>query len=413
VSLDLSNVSGDLKSLPVVKPNGRKKDRDGLHKRRGIWEYRLLIDGTWRAFSAGTRDYDEARTKYATARANQGRGVLPSDREKLRFTEASDDWLQRRIQDRKAEKTISTDRERLVPVKLAFGGLRLNDFTLDKIYAYRRTRLLAVGPRTVNMEVKVIRQVLDDAKCWARIGQEYKPLKEHKRGPGVALDESQLQHPIEVASSKPEWQTAFLGAWIAANTTMRGCEIKRARLRNIDLAAGLVIVDRQMTKTDGGVREIPLNDEAKEVLAVALDRARLLGASDREHFLFPGFDFKQTKTDTRIKGMGHNPLRPMKSWRTAWRSLRRVAGLPTFRFHDLRHTAITTMAIKGVPMPTIMALAGHLSPVQTLYYTHVANRAKKSAVSTLTVFAGQNTPPTVGERVATANKRARLRLVKR
>lgn len=386
----------DLSTLPVVKTRGKKKDRDGLHKRRGIWEYKLFVDGNWRAFSTGTTEYQQAREIRDAAKSNQKKGLLPSDRGKLKFSEASQDWLRRRVEDGLAENTIRTDKERLVPVTKAFGEVRLKDFTMERIYAYRRSRMGTAGPRTINLEVKVIRQVLQDAKCWARIGQDYKPLKEDKRGPGVALDESQLQHLIEIASSKPQWQTAFLGAWIAANTTMRGCEIKRARLRNVNLAAELVFVDREMTKTDGGVREIPLNDEAQQVFALALERARLLGASEADHFLFPAFEFRRTQSGNNTKGTGHNPARPMKSWRTAWRSLRKAAGLPSFRFHDLRHTAITTMAVKGTPILTIMAVAGHLSPEQTRHYTHIGNRFKRSAVSTLGVFRSEQRP-VVGE----------------
>ena len=38
------------------------------------------------------------------------------------------------------------------------------------------------------------------------------------------------------------------------------------------------------------------------------------------------------------------PTRPMLMWDTAWRALRDAAGLPRFRFHDLRHTVITELA---------------------------------------------------------------------
>lgn len=46
-------------------------------------------------------------------------------------------------------------------------------------------------------------------------------------------------------------------------------------------------------------------------------------------------DYNVTKFD---------PTRHLKSWRTAWRTLTRKAGLPGFRFHDLRHCAITQLA---------------------------------------------------------------------
>ena len=39
----------------------------------------------------------------------------------------------------------------------------------------------------------------------------------------------------------------------------------------------------------------------------------------------------------------------------------RRAGLQGFRFHDLRHTAITELAEAGAPDATLMAIAGHMS----------------------------------------------------
>lgn len=44
---------------------------------------------------------------------------------------------------------------------------------------------------------------------------------------------------------------------------------------------------------------------------------------------------------------GHiDPTTPQKSWRSAWRSLRKEASWGGFRFHDLRHHAITELAAR-------------------------------------------------------------------
>jgi integrase len=148
-------------------------------------------------------------------------------------------------------------------------------------------------------------------------------------------------------------------------------------------------VARQTTKTDGGCREIPLNPEAQNVFEILIDRAKKLGSSAPDHFLFPAYLFRRTKDLVSAKGTGYDPTQPVKTWRTAWRSLRKAAGFPKFRFHDLRHTAITTMAVKNVPIPSIMAVAGHLSPEMTRHYTHVSNQAKAAAVGKPGVFRGK------------------------
>src|SRR5206468_9010008 len=54
-------------------------------------------------------------------------------------------------------------------------------------------------------------------------------------------------------------------------------------------------------------------------------------------------------SDLACKGAGYDPTRPAKGWRSAWRSLKKAAGMPKLRFHDLRHTCITKLAEAGVP----------------------------------------------------------------
>ena len=73
----------------------------------------------------------------------------------------------------------------------------------------------------------------------------------------------------------------------------------------------------------------------------------------------------------------------MKSWRTAWKSLRKAAGLEWLRFHDLRHTSITTLAESGLGDQVIMDIAGHVSPKMLKHYSHIHLKAKQSAVEAL------------------------------
>ena len=73
----------------------------------------------------------------------------------------------------------------------------------------------------------------------------------------------------------------------------------------------------------------------------------------------------------------------MSTWRTAWRSLTREAGLPGLRFHDLRHHAITELAESDASDQTIMAIAGHVSPKMLAHYSHLRLEAKRQAVNAL------------------------------
>jgi integrase len=57
--------------------------------------------------------------------------------------------------------------------------------------------------------------------------------------------------------------------------------------------------------------------------------------------------------------------------------------LADFRFHDLRHHAITELAESGASDQTIMAIAGHVSREMLEHYSHIRLEAKRRAVEVL------------------------------
>ena len=76
------------------------------------------------------------------------------------------------------------------------------------------------------------------------------------------------------------------------------------------------------------------------------------GSVEASHFVFsalrPKFRWNET-TRLPVTEWELDPSRPVGSWRTAWRSLTKKAGLRGLRFHDLRHTAISALGEVGVP----------------------------------------------------------------
>jgi integrase len=112
----------------------------------------------------------------------------------------------------------------------------------------------------------------------------------------------------------------------------------------------VIKIERDSTKTDGGVRLIPLNRDAFLAMAELLQRCELLGVTDADHYIFPACE--NGKIDA---------TRPMKTWRSAWRTLTKAAGLRGLRFHDLRHLAITELLESGLPDQAVMEIAGYVS----------------------------------------------------
>ena len=120
---------------------------------------------------------------------------------------------------------------------------------------------------------------------------------------------------------------------------------------------------------------IPLNNDALgAIISLRRNVKRLFGdLPSPDWYIFPHAEGNSKP----------NPTRPMSSWRTAWRSLTRKAGLAGLRFHDLRHHAITELAESSTSEQTIMSIAGHVSARMLAHYSHVRLQAKRVAVSAL------------------------------
>lgn len=364
-----------------------RRDNDGLHKRRGIWHYRLKIGSRWREVSARTRSYVEAKKLRQKALKDQDEGRLPSDMAKWSFDRAAAQWLAGREQQVSANtlsaRTYDSERYLLRSLSRGFGGKKLGEVTSHDIEDYRLHRARTVSPRTVNVEMKIFRMILRRAKLWTRLVDDYKPLTENKRGPGRALRPEEEKRLFEVASSNPDWGVAYNAAVLAAHTTARSEEIRGLRVADVNPIERTITIRRSTTKTDAGCRVVPLDNAATWALVRLIERARILGATNPEHYLFPFSRFRQTKNGGSPTGRGHDPTRPATSWRSAWESLREKAGMPWLRFHDLRHHCITRLAESGAPDHVIMSIAGHVSREMLEHYSHIRMEAKRTAVAAL------------------------------
>jgi integrase len=60
------------------------------------------------------------------------------------------------------------------------------------------------------------------------------------------------------------------------------------------------------------------------------------------------------------------------------------AGLPSIRFHNLRHSAASLMLAQGVPLKTIQEILGHSSiAVTSGFYAHLGEQLKREAADAM------------------------------
>jgi integrase len=354
-----------------------------LTKLGKTWHTHFFVDGQRFRQSLETSDWREAQAKEKALIAAATQGKLSTSSEdfaRLIFDDAAVKYLDSRLPEL-SESSQLKERQLLVKPKEHFRGKRLRNITAEDVLSYRQLRAAAgAGPAIVNMEVGVIRRMLKRAKRWSQIADDIRPLKE-PRSIGQALSYEQKVRLLHAADSNPEWQNARLAMTLALCTTMRGVEIKNLHWRDVDLLRRSFTVRR--SKTDAGLRSIPMNDDAYDAVLELWERAKSFDGTKPEHFLFPACEH------------GHiDPERCQKSWRTAWRKLTQAAGVKGFRFHDCRHHAITELAESQASDATIMALAGHVSRKMLEHYSHVRQEAKRDAVNVLS--AKRPMKPTIG-----------------
>ncbi len=340
-----------------------------LWKREKTWWADVTVCGTRYRESPKTTDHREARSleKELVVKIQEGKVAAPTGKAyaRLPFEEAANQYLKQR-EKRVAERTSQFEKERLRPLKRHIGSKPLARITSEDIGAYQQARAdKGVSGRTINMEMGVLQRMLKRAKRWALLAEDVTRYPEASHI-GWALTHEEKRRLFVTAGQRPSWMVAYCAATLAVSTTCRGVELKNLQWLNVDLFKEVLMVQR--SKNDSGRRTIPLNQDAVEALVRLRKRAEALGCAEPEHYVFPACQH------------GHiDPTRHQKSWRTAWRNLREAAGLQGFRFHDLRHTAITELAEAGAPDATLMAIAGHMSRRMIEHYSHVRMKAKREA----------------------------------
>jgi integrase len=141
---------------------------------------------------------------------------------------------------------------------------------------------------------------------------------------------------------------------LALTTGARAGELMRLKWSDLDLTNGRVYI--QVTK-NGDPKVSPILGSALEALQ-ELRRSCIPIVGVPHVFALPG------------SACGQNgPAFP----RTSWEQIREAAGLTDFRFHDLRHTTGSYLAMSGASEREIMEVLGHKTAAMVRRYSHLAH----------------------------------------
>ena len=156
-------------------------------------------------------------------------------------------------------------------------------------------------------------------------------------------------------------------------TGLRRGELLGLKWEDVDLQNGIIHVRRQVARVDGEVRELPLKTKnSYRNISISQDAVAMLEEMEAHRssdYVFPSSTGGPISPDS-VNNMLHRVLKR--------------AGLPSIRFHDLRHTFATLALQNGVDIKTVSGMLGHFSAGFTLdTYAHVTTSAQKEAARTM------------------------------
>lgn len=321
----------------------------------------------------------------------------------LLFREAFDLWLLHRtipagarsVSARYlAEKTVKDYKVGAKALEKFFGKMHLGDIHSGHIAVYQDGRLLCdqkiakwakpAGANCVRKEIALLLRLLREVGKWKE--EDDKSLvrvQAEENDVSRALTLEEQNHFLHVAAAKEQHGFIYRYALLALDTTCSAKELRCLRLGDICLADGLLMVRKASAKNKYRIRTIPIaSNEAMWALGQLIERARELGSSSPQHYLFPmysGYD-------------AYDPMQPMSEWGLAKRfdAVRDEAGLRWFMPNGFRHTALTRLAENGTPIHVMLARAGHIRFLTQKHYISIglASQRRWAQASIVSPLAG-------------------------
>ena len=332
------------------------------HRSKNSWRAEVCVGGIRKSATYDT--HDEAAAWARHIEADLERGLVPVVSKHVTLADLITKFIENCVVGKR--RTTRTERvETGVLNRIAkepFAEKALSRLSSVDFSDYRNRRLKQCKPATVRNELNMVSSVFESAKELGVMTPNVCDSKSVKR-PKVKNDRDRILTPDEWFRLKQKLaectNTSILPAAIFSyETGLRISELLELTWQDADAVNATIRVDkvrdRQTKKTvdgtkNGEKRMVPLSPVALAVLS-ELD-----------------------EVDERIFPLSHDVID------NAFPRARKRAALVNFRWHDLRHCAITKMA-RHIPNPLdLMAVSGHqtLSQVRRYYKALEAEKLAK------------------------------------
>ena len=246
-------------------------------------------------------------------------------------------------------------------IKEVLGSKRLNEITRQQIQTFH-TGLLATGLSGASCDhhVKLVRQALNLAIEWDMLDKNPAakvPLFNLDNKVEHYIDDAQLDKLLAVLRAEVSARSVALIAMFLLSTGARLNEALQATWSQIDRQTRVWRIPASNSKSKR-IRAVPLNDSAFDVL----DQLETEGKFDNL--------FVNLQTGA-----------PLTTVHKVWGRLRKKAGLPFLRIHDLRHQYASFLVNSGRTLYEVQQILGHSDPSVTQRYAHLSTKSLQDAAN--------------------------------
>ena len=212
------------------------------------------------------------------------------------------------------------------------------------------------SPPTVNRYLAALSHVLSKAVKWGWLEQS--PMASVDRGrenPGrvrfLSDDERDALLKACKASSNPDLYGAVV---LSLATGARKMEVMGLRWPQVDLMRGHIAF---LETKNGSKRGVTVSGAA---LAILKERAKV------------------RRIDNDLVFPSSKKPKPGETWkpvdlRAPWLTALKTAGIENFRWHDLRHTTASYLAMNGASLAEIAEVLGHKTLAMAQRYSHLSD----------------------------------------
>ena len=274
-------------------------------------------------------------------------------------------------------KSIASQTTQLTWWKNSLGSFLLSDLTPALITEHRSKLALDKNDHkkvkksnaTINRYCAALSHCLTIAvKEWGLLEAnpmlKISKLKE-SRGRARFLDDSERERFLKVCQNS---QSPFLYILVvlALSTGARKMEIASLQWKDVDLQRGLIFLHD--TK-NGDKRSLPLVGTAKDLM--------------KKHF-------KNSNENTNLVFPAKNLKEPIDI-RTPFKTALKKAEIEDFKWHDLRHSAASYLAMNGASLAEIAAVLGHKTLSMVKRYSHLSDNHTAGVVERMNnkIFGGR------------------------